>query len=114
MLGGCADDQPRKPGRLPRVPEHPPANPLIVSVASPGHRAVQACKHLRSAHDQLSQDRRAVTVGACGDRVRPLLYRGCRTGRDRRATMADLLVRDAECLVTMTGDEIVGGWVAVT
>ena len=28
--------------------------------------------------------------------------------------MADLLVRDAERLVTMTGDEIVGGWVAVT
>ena len=28
--------------------------------------------------------------------------------------MADLLVRDAECLVTMTGDEIVGGWVLVT
>src|ERR671936_436030 len=28
--------------------------------------------------------------------------------------MADLLVHDAERLVTMTGDEIVGGWVAVT
>ena len=28
--------------------------------------------------------------------------------------MPDLLVRDAELLVTMTGDEIVGGWVAVT
>jgi cytosine/adenosine deaminase-related metal-dependent hydrolase len=28
--------------------------------------------------------------------------------------MPDLLVRDAERLVTMTGDEIVGGWVAVT
>src|SRR6266581_2304628 len=28
--------------------------------------------------------------------------------------MTDLLVRDAERLVTMTGEEIVGGWVAVT
>jgi hypothetical protein len=28
--------------------------------------------------------------------------------------MPDLLVRDAERLVTMTGDEIVGGWAAVT
>ena len=28
--------------------------------------------------------------------------------------LADLLVRDAELLVTMTGDEIPGGWVSIT
>ncbi len=27
---------------------------------------------------------------------------------------ADLLVRDAELLVTMTGEEIAGGWVAIS
>src|SRR5262249_50927571 len=67
LLGGGPDDQFRRPRRLQPAPQRAPSGRLVVLIAAPGDRAVEACKRFRSAHGWPAQDRRerprAVTAG---------------------------------------------------